>query len=158
MNHLTTVFGMLEDNIAKDFEAIDGNGDGLVSKQESFQAYQNLAMDRKGDKKTPPPNLWRWLDDYSGDQSETVRETILNLATNNRETYGRNLEFSEYTSFLRDLSKDLQTEFERIWGCVAVKRGCNWASYMYRNNFGFTLEDDDVLIECWIDCDACDLC
>ena len=38
MEHLTTLLGMLDENIANDFEAIDENGDGFVSKQESFKA------------------------------------------------------------------------------------------------------------------------
>ena len=31
MNHLTSLFGMLDDNVAEDFEAVDENGDGVVS-------------------------------------------------------------------------------------------------------------------------------
>ena len=42
MSHLTMVFGMLEENIARDFQAIDENGDGLVSKEEGFKAYENV--------------------------------------------------------------------------------------------------------------------
>ena len=42
-SHLTMVLGMLEENIARDFQAIDENGDGLVSKQE---AYETLTLDR----------------------------------------------------------------------------------------------------------------
>ena len=52
MDHLTATLGMLDDNIARDFEAIDENGDGFVSKQESFNAYETLGMDRKGDGKS----------------------------------------------------------------------------------------------------------
>ena len=43
MEHLTTLLGMLYENIAKNFETIDENGDGFVSKQESFNA-----IDRRG--------------------------------------------------------------------------------------------------------------
>ena len=46
MSHLTMVFGMLEENIARDFQAIDENGDGLVSKQEGFRAYETSGLDR----------------------------------------------------------------------------------------------------------------
>ena len=46
MSHLTMVLGMLEENIARDFQAIDENGDGLVSKQEGFRAYETSGLDR----------------------------------------------------------------------------------------------------------------
>ena len=39
MNHLTSLFGMLDDNVAEDFEAVDENRDGVVSKQESKDAF-----------------------------------------------------------------------------------------------------------------------
>ena len=52
MSHLTMVFGMLEENIARDFQAIDENGDGLVSKEEGFKAYEKFALDR------PPSGAW----------------------------------------------------------------------------------------------------
>ena len=44
LDFLTATIGMLDDNVARDFEAIDENGDGLVSKQESFNAIDR----RKG--------------------------------------------------------------------------------------------------------------
>ena len=48
MNHLTTLFGMQDKDIAKDiFQTIDENGDGLVSKEESLKKYQSLGMDRR---------------------------------------------------------------------------------------------------------------
>ena len=46
MDFLRTALGILDENIARDFEAIDENGDGLVSKQESFKALQALDVDR----------------------------------------------------------------------------------------------------------------
>ena len=55
MEHLTTLLGMLDENIAKNFEAIDENGDGFVSKQESFKA-----IDRNENMQSPngkPPGL-----------------------------------------------------------------------------------------------------
>ena len=53
MEHLTTLLGMLDENIAKNFEAIDENGDGFVSKQESFKA-----MDRdSAESQSNPPGL-----------------------------------------------------------------------------------------------------
>ena len=53
MEHLTTLLGMLDENIANDFEAIDENGDGFVSKQESFKA-----MDRdSAESQSNPPGL-----------------------------------------------------------------------------------------------------
>ena len=48
MNHLTTLFGILDKDIARDiFQTIDENGDGLVSKEESLKKYQSLGMDRR---------------------------------------------------------------------------------------------------------------
>ena len=48
MNHLTTLFGMQDKDIARDiFETIDANRDGLVSKEESLKRYQTLGMDRR---------------------------------------------------------------------------------------------------------------
>ena len=44
MDHLTATLGMLDESIARNFEAIDEDGDGLVSKQESF----NVIDRRKG--------------------------------------------------------------------------------------------------------------
>ena len=54
MSHLTSLFGMLDDNVAEDFEAVDENGDGVVSKQESKDAFENLlGLDRsKGKDRT----------------------------------------------------------------------------------------------------------
>ena len=46
MSHLKLVFGILEEDIARNFEAIDENGDGLISKQESVKAYQTIGLDR----------------------------------------------------------------------------------------------------------------
>jgi len=46
MNHLTETFGLLSEDVAKDFEAIDENGDGLVSKQECVKAYETLGLER----------------------------------------------------------------------------------------------------------------
>ena len=42
MDHLTAMIGILDENIARNFEAIDEDGDSLVSKQECFNA-----IDRK---------------------------------------------------------------------------------------------------------------
>ena len=52
MNYLVRVLGMLDENIEKDFKAIDENGDGLVSKEEGFKAYEKFALDR------PPTGAW----------------------------------------------------------------------------------------------------
>ena len=46
MNYLVRVLGMLDENIEKDFKAIDENGDGLVSKEEGFKAYENIVLER----------------------------------------------------------------------------------------------------------------
>ena len=46
MNYLEMVLGMLDKDIDEDFKAIDENGDGLVSKEECFKAYENFALDR----------------------------------------------------------------------------------------------------------------
>ena len=48
MNYLEMVLGMLDKDIDEDFKAIDENGDGLVSKEECFKAYENFALDRAG--------------------------------------------------------------------------------------------------------------
>ena len=45
LDYLTTTIGLLDDNIARGFEAIDENGDGLVSKQESFNAFNAIDRD-----------------------------------------------------------------------------------------------------------------
>merc|ERR1711953_1441843 len=45
MHHLTETFGLLSEDVARDFEAIDENGDGLVSKQECVNAYETLGLD-----------------------------------------------------------------------------------------------------------------
>ena len=46
MHHLTETFGLLSEDVARDFEAIDKNGDGLVSKQECVKAYETLGLER----------------------------------------------------------------------------------------------------------------
>ena len=46
MDFLRSALGILDEDIARDFEAIDENGDGVVSKQESFTAFQALDIDR----------------------------------------------------------------------------------------------------------------
>ena len=52
MNHLTETFGLLSEDVVRDFEAIDENGDGLVSKQECVKAYETLGLDRTTGKNT----------------------------------------------------------------------------------------------------------
>ena len=59
MHHLTETFGLLSEDVARDFEAIDENGDGLVSKQECVKAYETLGLDLdrsngNGNKKSCP--------------------------------------------------------------------------------------------------------
>ena len=49
-NFLENTFGMLHEDIEKDFEVIDKNGDGLISKEEAVNAYQDL--NRKNKAKT----------------------------------------------------------------------------------------------------------
>ena len=49
IDHLTTLFGMQVANVDKDFKALDENNDGLVSKQESFNALKNLARAGKNE-------------------------------------------------------------------------------------------------------------
>ena len=39
---LTSFFGTTDDEIIKDFEAVDKNGDGLVSKQETSLIFEQL--------------------------------------------------------------------------------------------------------------------
>ena len=46
LSHLTTGFGMLEEDIPRHFQTFDENGDGLVSKQEGFRAYETSGLDR----------------------------------------------------------------------------------------------------------------
>ena len=46
MNYLEMVLGMLDEDIDEDFKAIDENGDGLVSKEEGFKAYEKFVLDR----------------------------------------------------------------------------------------------------------------
>ena len=53
MEHLTALLGMLDENIANDFEAIDENGDGFVTKQESFKAMDRNEIVQCPD--GPPP-------------------------------------------------------------------------------------------------------
>ena len=42
MDHLTSAFGITNDNIVKTFEAVDQNGDSVISKQETSRAFENL--------------------------------------------------------------------------------------------------------------------
>ena len=90
-----------------------------------------------------------WKGDH---KNETVEETILNLATKNRETYGGNLETSKYyMSFLADMREDLSKEFGGPWHCiVGPKTGRNWAMIYVPNGFGFEIEDNDAYLLCWI--------
>ena len=83
-------------------------------------------------------------------KNETVEETILNLATKNRETYGGNLG-GNYLSFLADMREDLSKEFGGPWHCiVGPKTGRNWAMMYVPNGFGFEIEDNDAYLLCWI--------
>ena len=43
MDYLTSGFGITNDNIIKEFEAVDQNGDGVASKQETSLAFENLS-------------------------------------------------------------------------------------------------------------------
>ena len=44
MDHLTLAFGITNDNIVKTFEAVDQNGDSVISKQETSRAFENLPV------------------------------------------------------------------------------------------------------------------
>ena len=52
MNHLTETFGLLSEDVVRDFEAIDENGDGLVSLYKWETAYETLGLDRTTGKNT----------------------------------------------------------------------------------------------------------
>ena len=77
MDHLTTLFGMQVVDVDKDFKAIDANNDGLVTKQESFNALKNLARaakpynfdvrDSNGLSFDQLELLNNWLDNYQDD-------------------------------------------------------------------------------------------
>ena len=41
MDYLASTFGITDDNIIKNFEAVDQDGDGVASKQET-SAFENL--------------------------------------------------------------------------------------------------------------------
>ena len=43
-NFLANTFGMLPEHIDKDFEAIDKNGDGVVSKEEGVDGFLTFGM------------------------------------------------------------------------------------------------------------------
>ena len=45
MEHLTSAFGIMNENIIKGFEVVDQNGDGVVSIQETYIAFENLRGD-----------------------------------------------------------------------------------------------------------------
>ena len=61
MNYLEMVLGMLDKDIDEDFKAIDENGDGLVSKEECFKAYENFALDRAGPI-SDPEEIKKWME------------------------------------------------------------------------------------------------
>ena len=42
MDYLASAFGITNDNIIKGFEAVDQDGDGVASKQETSSAFENL--------------------------------------------------------------------------------------------------------------------
>ena len=42
MDYLASAFGITNDNIIKGFEAVDQDGDGIASKQETSSAFENL--------------------------------------------------------------------------------------------------------------------
>ena len=42
MDYLASTFGITDDNIIKNFEAVDQDGDGVASKQETSSAFENL--------------------------------------------------------------------------------------------------------------------
>ena len=48
IDFLGNTFGLLHNQIEEDFDAIDKNGDGLVSKEEGVNAYTTLGLDRSG--------------------------------------------------------------------------------------------------------------
>ena len=147
---------MLDKYIARDFETIDENGDGLVSKQESFTAYQGLGLDRSqlfnNDNNNPDttygPYNWHvvehYVDDIQGGMSVNQRDWILYFATKNRDANDGNLE----DGFLRPMRQDLQMEFGGRWNCFWVD--LDHIEYEWNLGFGFVIQDDDNnFVVCW---------
>ena len=110
MNHLTSLFGMLDDNVAEDFEAVDENRDGVVSKQESKDAFENL--DRKGKDRTfKMKNAHRVL--------ESDKRRIINLANGHLENkdlsiFGDNFSFR---TIAEGIKNDLEENIGGDWFC-----------------------------------------
>ena len=162
MNFLTTAFGMLDEDIAKDFEAIDENGDGLISKQESFMAFQALGIDRftggesiEEEEDPEPPSPWYVSSNFVNGKSDVMnhdqKEAIRLLVIRNINAINANVENWSY--FVEVMSMDLKKEFGGAWNCFRVTWPAQSGLRTYWNlDFGFTIKNDYNSVTCWKRC------
>ena len=114
MNHLTSLFGMLDDNVAEDFKSVDENGDGIVSKQESIDAFENLiGLDRSTSHK------FNMQDDNGVLESDKKRiiTWAKRLVNKNKNTLGSFLDAGDVEKIATGMVNDLEENIGGNWLC-----------------------------------------
>ena len=148
MDYLKATFGILSDNIGNDFTSIDQNGDGIVSKEETFYGCQRLGRDRSpGFNITIPKFVFPWVVVDSDDYTESQMEEILLKATQLRDSYLDPYEFEKLNDFVYGLKLYLKNSYGQKATCYMGKLGEVSVSSFYRN-FGFELHDDKFWVRC----------
>ena len=147
LSHLTSGFGVLERDIPRHFQAIDENGDGLVSRLEAHGL--NRWVDHASSSKNNN-NPWTMID--SNQLDSTQQQQIIQIATENKDTYGDALHSDEYVSFYADMIGSLKQEFNEDFYCFVTLKCCYYSYFDFGFDFTFfKIEDDDDMLVCWTD-------
>ena len=160
MDHLTNVFGMLVEDIARGFQAnaIDENGDGLVSKLESFNAPKILGLDRLDSElevfkayylSTQPLSTYGWYYVEAIGFTKDHYLPILQIVSDTTENFWKSFkvdirEYGKFRQFETAVRAALFNEFEVHFWCITGFLDQTYISSGFDfNGFGFQLQDGD---------------
>ena len=153
LSHLTTGFGMLEEDIPRHFQTFDENGDGLVSKQEVTLGLDRNFCEDLWKPKVHNPFVMKELKGFDS----TQEKSIINIAYKNMKTYSKRdmtkdvvhvwyIPTDKYDSFRDDVEDSLEQEFGEKFECFVEKKG-----RCYYDNVDcafFNVENDNVILAC----------
>ena len=153
LSHLTTGFGMLEEDIPRHFQTFDENGDGLVSKQEVTCGLNRNFFEDLSEPTTSRELYNPWtMKELKGFDS-TQEKSIIKIANKDKKKYDVKslmgiwyLPTDTYDSFRDDVEDSLEQEFGEKFECFVEKKG-----RCYYDNVDcafFNVENDNVILAC----------